>query len=308
MRQKRKKTDTGAAWWMLLGALWATMCLAVGARMALQAPENIETASAEEANFIAISEKSENSSSKLYLSAAYLSFSAARFPRSKDPTILIYHTHTTEAYFPTMDDSYVPSAPWRTKENTKNVCAVGERLKKILEEEYGYTVLHDTTDHEPPALSTSYERSEQTIYSYLAKFPSIRILIDLHRDAYGEEPEAPTDTVRLNGTDSARLMLVVGKGDSFEETPYYKVNMDFASKITNHLTEIHPGLARPVRVKAGRYNQHIVPYSILIEAGHNANTLQQTLAAMPYLAESIAYAIAGTENGISSWLPTADKN
>ena len=84
----------------------------------------------------------------------------------KEPQILIYHTHTTEAYTQTADSPYKQTSAFRTNDADKSVLAVGEALKEVLEKEYGYIVLHDTTDHEPPKLSTAYTRSEKTMAAY----------------------------------------------------------------------------------------------------------------------------------------------
>ena len=222
--------------------------------------------------------------------------------RSDKPTILIYHTHTTEAYTQTQSDPYIEAGKWRTKDNTKNIVAVGEVLKEILERDYGFQVIHDITDHEPPKLSSAYERSLTTMERYHREYPSIVLFIDLHRDAHNTD-DAPCDYLTLNGIETARLMLVVGKGEKYEDKPYYESNITFAERITNHLNTINEKLCRPVRIKIGRYNQHVAPNCILVEVGHNANTLSQAKAAMPYLAESIAYAFSTEGIAQSEWAP-----
>lgn len=223
--------------------------------------------------------------------------------RGTEPKILIYHTHTTEAYFPTAEFAYRKTSAWRTDDETRNVVAVGERLKQILEEDYGFAVIHDTTNHEPPKLADAYARSEQTMLAYAAKYPSIEVFIDLHRDAYGSDPKAPADYVTVNGQALARMMFVVGRGENYADKPYYETNRRFAERITAYLQSIDPKLARPIREKKGRYNQHVGAYCLLVEVGHNANTLEQALASLPYLAEGIAFAVAETEHTVTSWVP-----
>ena len=222
--------------------------------------------------------------------------------RSDEPTILIYHTHTTEAYTQTDTETYVESSKWRTTDKERNVVAVGEVLKEILEKEYGFHVIHDTTDHEPPKLATSYDRSLVTLEKYHKEYPSIVLFIDLHRDAYSTE-NAPCDYLTINGIETAKMMLVVGKGDKYEDKPYYTSNEAFANRITAHLNAVCPNLCRPVRIKTGRYNQHVTPNCILVEVGHNANTLSQAKAAMPYLAEAIAYSFRSEAPPLSDWVP-----
>ena len=221
--------------------------------------------------------------------------------RSDNPTILIYHTHTTEAYTQTETDKYKEAGEWRTKDNTKNIVAVGEVLKNILEKDYGFTVIHDITDHEPPKLATAYDRSLVTMEKYHSEYPSIVLFIDLHRDAYTTD-SAPCDFLTINGTETAKLMLVVGKGEKYSDKPYYTSNIAFANRITTHLKSIDPKLCRPIREKTGRYNQHVAPNCILVEVGHNANTLAQAKAAMPYLAESIAYSFQPGHISPGDWV------
>ncbi len=223
--------------------------------------------------------------------------------RSDKPTILIYHTHTTEAYTQTEGETYKESGKWRTNDNTKNVVAVGETLKEILEKDYGFTVIHDTTDHEPPKLATAYDRSVVTMEKYHKEYPSVVLFIDLHRDAYTSTDSAPCDFLTINGVETARLMFVVGKGEKYSDKPYYDTNIVFAERMTAYLNTIDEKLCRPVRVKTGRYNQHVAPNCILVEVGHNANTLSQAKAAMPYFAESIAYCFSSDAIASSDWLP-----
>lgn len=210
-----------------------------------------------------------------------------------EPRILIYHTHTTEAYFPTAKDAYEPAGAWRTRDNRKNIVAVGERLKELLSDRYGINVIHDITDHEPPKLSTAYSRSVETMERYRAEHPSITMYIDVHRDAYGTEPQKNSDYIVIDGKEVARLMFVVGTGEGatgtgFGEKPDFAANYALAKRLTDYLAGVDERLVRNIRVKTGRYNQHISNQCLLVEVGHNANTLTQALNAVEYLAEAIA--------------------
>lgn len=237
-------------------------------------------------------------------------------PESNTPQILIYHTHTTEAYAPAEGDAYEASGKWRTNDNEHNIVAVGELLAKRLRE-LGLSVIHDTTNHEPPKLATSYSRSEKTMRSYRQKYPSLAVFIDVHRDAYGNGETPVTDYLELDGKQVARMMFVVGTGKGatgtgFDEMPDFESNYALAESITNHLSTIDSRLVRPIRVKTGRYNQHISGQCLLVEIGHNCNTLSQALAAVPYLAEAIAAALDTartpvdlSKTDISVWAPLA---
>ncbi|MGI6161778.1 MAG: stage II sporulation protein P [Christensenellales bacterium] len=206
------------------------------------------------------------------------------------PQILIYHTHTQEAYLQMGDYKYVENGRWRTKEQDKNVCRVGRELAQILQEKYGFSVIHDVYDHEPPKLGTSYERSLITMEKYKAKYPSIQMFIDVHRDAY--DVDAARDIVMIDGKAAARMMFVVGTGEGKtgngpEPRPNWQENYKLALKITNRLNEMNERFCRKIRVKTGRYNQHLTDMSLLVEVGHNANTLEEALTSVPYLAEAI---------------------
>lgn len=204
-----------------------------------------------------------------------------------EPRILIYHTHTTEAYTQTPDSRYEESGEWRTHDQEKNIVAVGELLAKILREQYGCNVIHDKTNHEPPRLATSYERSEVTMKRYKQQYPSLTMFIDVHRDAGGEPMVTEIDGKRV-----ARLMFVVGTGEGatgtgFKEMPDFESNYALALAVTNRLAEIHEELPRNIRVKVNRYNQHVSNQCLLVEVGDNMNTLEEALNAVPYFAQAL---------------------
>lgn len=121
----------------------------------------------------------------------------------------------------------------------------------------------------------------------------MELFIDLHRDSYGRDPEKAADYITVNGKESARIMFVVGTGEGatgagFDEMPDFQSNFALAKAISEYLSSIHPELARNIRVKVGRYNQHVSSHCLLAEIGHNANTLEQAMNAVEFLAEAIA--------------------
>ncbi len=209
------------------------------------------------------------------------------------PRILIYHTHATEAYFPVEGEEYDETTAWRTADESRSVIAVGERLASLLREKYGISVIHDTTNHEPPKLSTAYSRSVKTMEQYKDEYPSITMFIDVHRDAYGNDPQEKKDYLIIDGKEVARMMFVVGTGEGatgtgFGEKPDFTANYALAKRLTEYLLGVDGELMRNIRVKTGRYNQHVSNQCLLVEVGHNANTLTQALNAVEYLAEAIA--------------------
>lgn len=203
------------------------------------------------------------------------------------PQVLIYHTHTTEAYRPTSDDEYVAAGSWRTKDHAHSVVAVGEVLDQELQR-YGFKVMHDTTNHEPPKLDTSYERSLVTMQDYHKEYPTIKVFIDLHRDAYKNVEVGKKDFVMVNGEECARVMCVVGTGEKYSVKPNYESNYKLALAFTNEMEKIKKGFTRPIRIKTGRYNQQVSDMCLLIEMGHNANTLQQAKNAAKYVALALS--------------------
>ena len=196
--------------------------------------------------------------------------------------ILIYHTHTHEAYAQVEDDPYVAVETWRTEDAEHSVVRLGAVLAELLRAK-GYEVIHDRTDHEQQDINQSYLRSLHTLEAYEEKFD---LTIDLHRDAY---VESLSPCLFSGGTEYAQLMLLVGRGDAYdgELKPDYEGNLAFAQRLTSSINAQIPGLCRNVTVKKGRYNQHIGERAILVEVGHNLNTLEQALNSIPSLAEAI---------------------
>lgn len=197
------------------------------------------------------------------------------------PSVLIYHTHTHEAYEQVEHDRYVAIEAWRTNDHDHSVVRVGQELAELLRMR-GFDVVHDTTDHEQHELGTAYTRSLQTLESYERKFD---LYIDLHRDAYIDGVEY--NQVLEDGQALAQLMVLIGNGEGFEVKPYYTENLAFANHLTERINRQIPGLCKDVLVKDGRYNQNIGIFSILVEVGHNRNTLQEALNALPCLADAI---------------------
>ena len=210
------------------------------------------------------------------------------------PSVLIYHTHASEAYLLTADEPYAENGKWRTLDNERNVVAIGALLQETLWREYGIVALHDTGNYESPKLASAYSRSLTAMERYRAEVPTLALYIDLHRDAYGDNPEnAPRDYRELGGKEVARIMLVVGTGEGatgggFGEMPDFAENLALATRVTDSLRAADAELARDIRIKTGRYNQHVSNRCMLVEVGHTANTFTQAKNAIPYLAKAVA--------------------
>lgn len=211
--------------------------------------------------------------------------------------ILIYHTHTFEAYEPTEENGYKATSKWRTEDVNHNVVRIGKELAAILTA-LGYEVVHDTGSYEPPVLSSSYTRSLKMLETRTASGETYDLYIDLHRDAYSESMKN-TNTVNIAGTAVAKLMVLIGKGsgESFSIKPEWEKNYAIAEALTENLNAQQEGLCRRISLKTGRFNQHIAPRCVLIEVGNNKNTLEEALHSLPYLADALHYVLENMQEG-----------
>ena len=165
---------------------------------------------------------------------------------------------------------------------------LGSELAALLEAQ-GIGVLHDTTVQDYPSYSGSYDRTAETISAYLAEYPSIRMVLDVHRDAF----EAADGTLGGTATDGrARIMLVVGTDERGLTHPNWQGNLSFALKLETLLRRRAPGLSRGISLCAQRYNQNLTPLSLLAEFGAAGDTLEEALAAVPDFAAALAELLA----------------
>lgn len=210
------------------------------------------------------------------------------------PQVLIVHSHATESYTQTAQFSYTPSAAYRTLDTGYNMVRVGQALKEALEEK-GITVIHDTTLHDYPSYNDSYIHSRETVQQWLAQYPSVSLVIDLHRDAAGDSAtnQLSTATV-IHGTQTAQLMLVVGSNAGGRLHPDWKANFALAAKLHAQLEKRFPGLCRPISFRTERFNQDLSAGALLIEVGAAGDTLEDALTAVGFLAEGIWDLALGT--------------
>lgn len=204
------------------------------------------------------------------------------------PQVLIYHTHSTEAYTPSGNDTYTPSGDFRTRDTNQNIVRVGTELTKVLEAR-GIGVVHITDIFDDPAYNGSYGRSLTAAEQALNRYPDIQVTIDLHRDAIltdaGEQYRVATT---LDGQEVAQLMLVVGTDASGLAHPDWKNNMNFAVNLQADLNGAYPNLMRPINLRPQRFNTHLRPGSLLLECGSSGNTLEEALRAVRLFGEKLA--------------------
>lgn len=195
----------------------------------------------------------------------------------EEPTVLIYHTHATEAYEPVTRDYYDDRYNSRSTEQDKNMIRIGDEIEKQLEAA-GIGVIHDTTLHDYPSYNGSYERSAETIQKYLDEYPSIKITIDVHRDAIEQSDGTRIAPVaEIDGKLASQIMIISGCDDGTMDMPNWADNLRFAAAFQNKMEEEYPGLTRPVFFCYRLYNMNKTPGSLLLEFGAHGNSLEQSI-------------------------------
>lgn len=209
------------------------------------------------------------------------------------PQILIVHTHGSEAYTPDGADVYTPSDNnTRTLDTNYNMVRVGTEMEKVFTE-MGLGVVHDTTLYDYPQYNGAYDRSAQAVKAYLEQYPTIRIVLDVHRDALiGEDGTVYKAVTVIDGVDTAQVMLVIGHGQD-GSNPHWMENLALACKIQSSMNTLYPTLARPMTFRSSSYNQELSTGSLLVEVGTHGNTLQEALSAARLFARSAGQVLLG---------------
>ena len=201
------------------------------------------------------------------------------------PTVLIFHSHTTESYTKTED--YQETAPYRTLSQSHNMVSIGAHLAAILEDA-GIGVIHDTTLYDYPSYNSSYINARASVDELLKEYPTVKLVLDLHRDSMvdssGKELSYRVDT---DTGAAAQVMMVVGTNAGGRNHPNWRENMALAVKLHARLEQNIPGFCRPISLRTDRFNQDLSPGAMLIEVGAAGNTRQEALLAAKYLARGI---------------------
>ena len=208
--------------------------------------------------------------------------------KNDQPQVLILHTHATESYLLHNENYYTENDTSRNTNNAYNMVALGKIIADRLNDA-GIVTLHDTTQHDNPSYNESYSRAAQTINSYLKKYPTIKVVIDIHRDALAEND---TDKVKLtteiDGKKAAQIMLVMGsQSGNVTNFPNWKENLKLATKLQQTLEVMYPSLARSIHFMSKNYNESLCTGSMLIEIGTDGNTLEEA----KYSAELLSNAL-----------------
>lgn len=204
---------------------------------------------------------------------------------SDSPSVLILHTHTTESYTPSASYNYTPTETDRTTDLNYNTVAVGDVIYQKLTEQ-GINVIHDKTINDQ-SYSKSYSNSLKLAKSYIEKYPSIQIIIDVHRDAIITKDGVKLRPVTKFDPSCAQMMLVIGTNESGLDHSDWQTNLSFALKLQHKMNSLYPSLARPINLRRERFNQHTAPYAFILEAGTNGNTLDEAKKGAELFAECL---------------------
>jgi len=215
--------------------------------------------------------------------------------RYNGPEILILHTHATESFTAEGETSYSTLQSDRTQDTEKNIVKVGEKMAEIFREN-GIETLHNKTLHDYPNYNGSYGNSLKTAEEYLKKYPTIKMISDVHRDAivYGDGTKAKVLT-EIDGKKAAQLMFVIGTNAGGLEHPEWKKNLCTAVKLQSAIEQKYPGLMRGINLRKERFNEHLTYGSMILEVGTSGNTLSEAL----YSAQLAAKVIADTLNKVN---------
>ena len=202
------------------------------------------------------------------------------------PQVLIVHTHGSEAYTPDGADTYVATGECRTTDTEKSVVRVGDEIAKVLTE-MGLTVVHDTGLYDYPEYNGAYDRSLAAVEDWLEQYPTIQVVLDVHRDALiGADGTVYKPITTINGESCAQVMLVMGSNALYDH-PGWLENLALAVQVQKEMNTLWPTLARPIGLRENRYNQQTAPGAMLVEVGSHGNTLQEALAAARMFARAL---------------------
>ena len=212
------------------------------------------------------------------------------------PQILILHTHGSEAYTPTEAHPYEPSDPYRTTDCTKNIVKVGEEMAMVFRA-HGFRVIHDTNLYDYPSYSGAYERSKAAVEQWLEQYPSISIILDVHRDALSAEDGTPYRLITTEvGKQAAQVMLVVGTNGGGSSHTEWRKNLSFALFLQQKMEKGFDALARPMVLRSASFNQQLVaPGYVLVEVGGHGNTLADAIEGARFWADTAARGLKNAE-------------
>ena len=210
--------------------------------------------------------------------------------REEGVQVLIMHTHGTEAYTQSPGHAYVASGEYRTTDSSANMLRVGQEICDILNDR-GVSAVHSRTLNDYPAYNGSYNRALKDIQAHIQQYPTIQLVIDVHRDAIATGNTYYKTAAEVDGQQTAQLMFVTGTDAGGLTHDHWQDNLAFQAQLHDRLNSTYPGIMRPMSIRASRFNQHIRKGSMLVEVGACGNTLEEALAAAQIFANTLADAL-----------------
>lgn len=209
-------------------------------------------------------------------------FLAMRYPvylpsvlQETEPVVLILHTHGSESYLPAGVDYYLPEEDFRSHDPEETVVSVGDVIAETLES-LGIPVLHDRTMHDVEDFNNAYTESRTAAREALAKHPTIRYILDIHRDSIFTQNNICEKTLtEIDGKQLAQIMLVVGTDQDGATHPGWRQNLTVATQLEEQLNHLYPTLARPINLRTSAFNQALSPGALLVEVGSCGNTIEE---------------------------------
>ena len=211
-----------------------------------------------------------------------------------EPRVLILHTHGTESYTKSKGEKYTESSAYRTLDEGYNMISVGDYLAEALESA-GIGVVHDRSLHDYPSYNGSYSSARKSIAAYLKEYPTIQLVLDLHRDASGDNKNQLKTKATVDGVPSAQLMIVVGSNGSGLSHPNWEENLSLALKLYTQLERTSPGICRYISLRGQRFNQDQSTGALIIEVGGAGNSHAEALMATSVLARAVIAMAKGVE-------------
>ena len=202
------------------------------------------------------------------------------------PAVLIVHTHATESYTKAPGEQYTESSAYRTLDEEYNMVSIGSRIAQVLRAG-GIEVIHDQTLHDHSSYTASYGNSRSAVQAYLQEYPSIQVVLDIHRDAADRADGQLTTSATVDGKAASQLMMVVGTDANGLHHPAWTENMALAIQLTALLEKRWPGLTRPISFRSERFNQDLSTGAMLIEVGAAGDSHEQALTAADALAQGL---------------------
>lgn len=204
------------------------------------------------------------------------------------PLVLIYHTHATESFERIEKDTYDSAFSCKTTERDMSIISVGDEICKALEQQ-GINVLHDTLVHDYPSYDAAYDSSRETVTELLTQYPSIKVVLDIHRDGIERESgERLAPCFEVDGKTAAQIMIIACAGDGGLEVPDHIANFRFACALQEQIELDYPDMCRPMLFDYRFYNQDISHGCLLIEVGSQANSIDEVRLSGKLLGEELA--------------------